>query len=213
MRALGSASMLLLVAACASAPTPQDTVREYAKAVRNGDAARVYDLSDQQYQRMYGPADVKRALAATDRSQAAAQLEAQRSHTATALVVLDDGTRVRLVMEDRGWRIASGGIEPASVDEPVEALATFLRAALTGRLAVVRGLMPPEFYDRYLADETLAAHLMKQRSRLREAQEGISGLKADAAVIDGDRASIAYGDGKSAQLVRVDGQWRVLDVE
>ncbi|MCB9648001.1 MAG: hypothetical protein H6730_15530 [Deltaproteobacteria bacterium] len=197
---------LVACAGCAGAQ-PEDTLAAYRDALQARDAARVHALSDPASQAELSPEALAERMAAAPPGPLA---EVAR---VDALITLTDGRRVRLVRVPAGWRVAEGGLSLAAYDTPEAALRTLLAAAEAGRLDEVRRAMPEAFQARYASDEVLSAHLEAQAPRLAAVRAALGPLSPGRARIQGDRASIDYGEGRSVTLVREGERWRVLDVE
>jgi hypothetical protein len=120
---------------------------------------------------------------------------------------------VELAFDEGRWRITKGGIQPARFDTPEHALETFFRAAEAKRLVDVRRAMPARHRTALTEDEKLHAHLSSSAERIERARRLIGTLSPGRAVIQGDRADLAYGTGLSVTFEREEGEWRIVDLE
>lgn len=205
--------VLALATACATSG-PEDTLEAYRRAVEAGDWAAVHRLSDRATRTAVGP-EALAAEATRDPEGPAALargLAPGAPREATHEVVLADGRRIVLVQEDGGWRVARGGFALARTDTPEATLETLWWAVDRARWDVLRQLLPNAEAGRLTTDAALAAHVESVRPRLEAARQALS-AEVPPARIEGDTATIVYGEHRSVRFRREDGRWRILDVE
>ncbi len=194
-----------LLASCgasASVEPPQDTLRAYVTALRANDASRAYRLLDDetraevtqaQFQTLMTENREELLARATDLERLAA-----RTH-ARAIVPLESGATVQLVLEEEGWRIQGGVLDAPVLRTPVDAVVAF-RQALERRS--FRSL------SRVLARQTrneLEAEVM----RLLEDTADRLDLDVERR---GNQARVRTTSGREIELVREAGEWRVVEV-
>lgn len=205
--------LLPLLIGCAG-PGPKSVLNDYARALKNGDAARVHQFSDASTQSAYSEKDTQDRLQnSRAESQALGAALASAHIDIYADARLEDGRLVRLVKAPEGWRVAQGGLRFARYDTPESALETLVRATRSGRLSEVRGAMPEAYGARYSTDAKLRAHLLRVSPRIEAAWAALAPLSSGQATVDGDRAQLRYGTARSVRFVRESSRWRVLDVE
>lgn len=206
MRLTARLVLVLGVGACA-APTPDDVLRSYAEAVARGDADEVRRLSAAKLRSEMSVSDVRAALDADP--NLALQLSGP---TVARRCELDLGDRtIRLVREAQAWRVSSGGAYVLRFDTPAASLAALFVAVEQGRMDVLRRVVPRRFQQYFGTEQALVAHLTEQMDRIHAAQAAIG---ADAQIrVDGDRAALVYGPGRSVRFEREDGEWKILDLE
>jgi hypothetical protein len=114
-------------------------------------------------------------------------------------VALPSGEEVPLVLEDDGFHVAGGfldAVSPITPEDAIEAL----------RHALLRESLPALL--RILSRDT-RAQLESEIASLLEATEDELDLEVDES---GDRATIRLGHGRTLELVREAGEWRIRDV-
>lgn len=174
----------------------------YLKAVERSDADGMYALLSKE-RRAQVTAEQFRQRAADTRIELAESAQRIRDTgnraEATAVVTLEDGETVQLVLEDGQWRIAAGLLDAASLRTPVDAVQTLRRVLLRRDLA---GLL---------------ALLSRQERASWEAAFGK--LVDDTAdpldwetEIRGDEATVRTTGGGLIILRRESGRWRVHDI-
>lgn len=213
-RAVGAAPVAiagLVVGGCGHSG-PREVLRDYRQAVARGEVRRVRELSDAHFREAHDVPALEKQLRKNPRlfSEAAERLDGATRLEVVALT--ENGERIRLVEEDGRWRVAEGGLLMPSLETPEAAARTFFFAA-TGHLGLLRRCLTDEAAARFPSDYLLGKHLHDQRDRIFAARDELGPIVDGMATVDGDRASIAYGDGKAMELVLEEGRWRVVDVE
>lgn len=199
------ALLVLVMAGCGGGPRvegPASTVRSYAGALREGNAARAWALLDEDARR--GRTEREHAaLLAANHAELARQGEALAEPTsieARARVPLESGETVVLVLEDGHWRIDGGVLDAAGLGTPLDAVAAFRRALMRRDLQGI---------ERALSRQTRAEWEEEVR-RIVEATADPDDLDVE---IEGNRARVRTTGGGSIELVRESGEWRVVDVQ
>lgn len=198
--------------ACAT-PGPTDTVGAYREAVASKDAAALWALTDHRGRARHQVADLAAAMAADPADLAALQAALATPSDAwqvTAVVAMPGGRQMLLALEGGAWRVASGGVTPATLDTPAGALAAFFAAVADRDWRRVRQVIPARHADRLAGDAALAAHLEAMADRIEAAKLGVG---SGAVSIDGDRAVLSWGKGKLVRFEREAGRWTIVDLE
>lgn len=205
--------LLVLVLTGCARQGPEATLEAYAEAVRNEDVEEIRALSDASFRAANDAAkletflaehpDVARRLA--DRLESPKEIRAE--------VRLSGDERLVLVRENGAWRVAFGGVEPLRTDTPEAAVTTFFQAVAARRLDAVRAVIPAAVAPSYAEDAALLSHLDAMKARIDAARAGLGAVVPGRARIDGDRARLAYGEGRAVDLVREDGRWKIVDLE
>ncbi|MCS6799998.1 MAG: hypothetical protein NZ898_16030 [Myxococcota bacterium] len=207
---------LAILTACGppAARSPDQTLRELARAIRERRADAVWALLSAEQRSRLSVADVEARLRADPHElrELAAALERPDDEPAiVARVVLATGDAVDLTFEDGAWRIDASLLDYYDQSTPRAALRSFVRAVERGRYDVVLRLVPDA--DREGLDED-----QLRRAWSGEGRESIERLVAilrsnlDRPIeVVGDTATMAYGDRFVARLVREDGRWKIED--
>ncbi|MBX3252141.1 MAG: hypothetical protein KF901_33515 [Myxococcales bacterium] len=212
--ALGLVALVAL-AACAGRPRgPEDTVREVAKALREGRWERAYAHLDESYRRRVTLEEFRRHLEAhPDEVRHLAGLlgHASGAQDVSATVALPDGDALVLVRDGSDWRIRGNALDFYDQSSPRAAIRAFVRAMERRRYDVVLRLVPNadrEGMSEERMRESFEGEAREEIDRLLAAlREGLSG----PIEVVGERATLSYGDGATVQLLREDGVWKIED--
>ena len=184
-------------------PTPDATLKAYARAVERGDGAAIAGLLTVESQRSLGRAGVERALA-DGRAELADQGRELSTGgfalKATARVRYADGEDATLVLENGAFRVASAEALPTAARTPVDALSA-LRRVLARRSYA--GLV------RVLSRETRAA----MERDLAAIVDGLERPDSLDVKVKGDEAQVELAGGHLVKLRREGGVWRIEDFD
>lgn len=207
-----------LAAGCAQhAPngTPEATVAAYAQALARGDAAAVAALTSPSAPGGNDLAAIAEALAHHD-AEAEEIAQALSAPVAvanqTAWVALQDGTEVQLERRGDGWAVVSPAPTFYSQGTPREAIRSFARALRHQRWGVLLELMPDAARGELTAEQ-LGENLRAQRQEWERMLSLLEISLQQPIEVVGDRATMPYGEGFAAHLVREEGRWKVEDPE
>lgn len=199
-----SCALLVGCGAAGAPPHPQDAVRAYLAAVRAHDADAAYALLSTTQQAAISKEEFVRAFR-ENRAELADQVNAlsrlgPRDVVAVGEVTYGDGESAALVLEGGDWRISGGVAEAYSLRSPQQALRS-LRRALERRS-----------YDALM-------RILARRSRsqvddeVRRLVDALHDAQNLEVVVDGDRARVEYEPGHVIELLREDGEWRIVDLD
>ncbi len=206
-----------LVAACGStgAATPQQTLRDYERALSNEDPAAARRLLDQTARASTSEQrfedEFQRRVDAGDVYQRRVAAAAEADATVAAELEYNGYDRVELVLLDGEWRIQSGVGAVDSRDTPRAAAVAFIRAVEANDTRRMMNLVPSEWRAR-MSEEDLADWM---QSRAAELAELVALLKTavDAPVsMHGDRATLRYGS-RQMSFVRESDSWMIEDFD
>ncbi len=196
----------LLAVGCASGPPvegPSRVILAYGEALREADAARAWELLDEDARRGRS-AEEHAALMAANREELAGQGEAlaraaRAGVPARARVPLASGETIVLVLEEGRWRIDGGVLDAAGLRSPLDAVAAFRRALMRRDLPGV---------ERVLSRQTRA----EWEEEIRQVLESTADADDLEVEVQGNHARVRTTRGGSIELVRESGEWRVVDV-
>lgn len=214
------AALVAVTQGCAStraSARPDETLRAYSKALREGRAKEAYGLlSDdakktipfESFARIVkeNPQEVSELATALERPADAPRV--------TATVAPPGGPVLLLVYEDGAWKIDGSSVDLYSQATPERAVFAFVRAFDNGRFDVLLRFVP----DAQRGNLTPAALEKAWTGEQREEVERMMGaLKAALPTarfeLLGERATMAYGAGGTLELVRENGAWKVEDLK
>jgi hypothetical protein len=209
--------LLVVLALTACGPRgsgPEDTLRAFAEALRAGRYEDAHAYLDEGYRRRVSADELARHLRAHPeevRRLVGLLSNAVETEEITATVPVAGGEALTLQRDDGDWRVEGRAIDFYDQSTPRGAVRAFVRAMERRRYDVVMRLVPEA--DREGMTE----------ERMREAFEGEGreeverlvatlreSLEAPIEVV-GDRATMAYGEGATLQLVREGELWKIED--
>ncbi|MCB9618616.1 MAG: hypothetical protein H6721_10505 [Sandaracinus sp.] len=193
---------------------PEDTLRAFAEALREGRYEDAYAFLDEGYRRRVAPAELRRHLEAHPeevRRLVGLLSNAVETEEITAVVPVAGEEALTLRRDDGDWRVEGATIDFYDQSTPRNAVRAFVRAMQRRRYDVVLRLVPTA--DR----EGMSEERMREAFE-GEAREEVERLVAtlreslDAPIeVVGDRATMAYGEGSTVQLVREGELWKIED--
>ena len=195
--------------------TPSGALSAYAEALAAGDADAAHALLT--------PADRARisreefAAALRENGPEARELAAELEHAerprVTAVVLLEDGSALRLERAERGgFRVVDPLTRFYAQSSPREALVSFIRAVERKRWDVVLGLMPES--ERAGLDAASLGRLLEARLEELSRLVGLLSIARHNPIeVVGDRATMPYAESYTARFLRENGRWKIEDPE
>ncbi len=207
-----------LAAACgASRPaSPEDALSAYASALRAGQAREAYDLLSAEAKKDIPYASFQRILRENPAEAVAigrALAQPAAPPRVTAVVKAPNGESLLLVLEDGAWRVDGSAIDLYGQATPETALRSFVRAFRNRRYDVLLRFVPDS--EREGLDETKLKGSWEgeERAELESLVAAVeSSLSTASLEVTGDRATMAFGNGGTVELVRERGLWKVEDL-
>jgi hypothetical protein len=193
------------------AQDPGRVLRDYAAAVRAGDAERAWGLLSDETKRTTTfeafQAELKR-----DPEQARELADLMERPigppVVTAQLGAPDGEPIQMVQLDGEWHLRLSSVDPYSQASPLAALRSFVRATTHRRYDVLLRLAPSQ--DRKLLDEDKLRKAFEgtEREEIATLSQAIeAGLGHGRLEVLGDRATFDLGAGSTVELVRENGNW------
>ena len=187
-------------------PPAQSAAVAYADAIERGDAAQVRALLTERARAEFDEAAVgrllrenKNELQRSSKWIKAAHLGSGLEPSTNALLVFENGSEVRLEIEEGSFRLAGGGTLPAAPPTPQAAAAEL-------KLALQRRSLPALLA---LLDESKRQEVEGQLDALMAALEQL-----DVALVEtkGDRAEMSLPAGVTLVLSRKSGAWKIEEI-
>lgn len=206
MRVHVAPCLFLLLSGCARTPPPvrppSTAARQLATALQQDDAQAAYHLLSPAVRREVSLSQFRRQWEenAAERRRLGEALQQAAPPRAHAAVVLENGERIPLVLEDGYWRLQGDVMNVAAMETPADTVAA-LRRALQRRS--MDGLL------RLLSRGQRAAWEARFEEIIQETQDPL-GLEIE---IDGQKAVVHTGDGDVIRLRKEAGEWRVTAIE
>ncbi|MCA9667553.1 MAG: hypothetical protein KC503_18260 [Myxococcales bacterium] len=199
----------MITAACGGAAqksSPQAALKRYIAAIDRDDAKTAYDLLSESVRRGITRSEfvdrwkkLKPELV-TQAKQLAARLE--QPLDVTARVSYPGGTRARLRYADNNWRI-DGGISVAfQTATPMDAIKAFVRAVQQRSYEAVMKLLARSV--RKGIEQDIQERMSKIQRWIKNENE---------IEVTGQRARVRYDARYKLELVKEDGQWKILDFD
>ena len=214
------AALVAVTQGCAStraSARPDETLRAYSKALREGRAKEAYGLLSDDARKTIPFESFARIVKENPQevSELAATLERPAdAPRVTATVTPPGGPVLLLVYEDGAWKIDGSSVDLYGQATPERAVFAFVRAFDNGRFDVLLRFVP----DAQRGNLSPAALEKAWTGEQREEVERMMGaLKAALPTarfeLLGERATMAYGAGGTLELVRENGAWKVEDLK
>lgn len=192
---------------------PKDALRAYASALARKDYAAAYEMMEAAYRKQHDLAEFTRLLKGSPRAgeRLASELRGAGQVTLHARFSYGKGQEVRLVEHSGAWRIAGDPTAFYGQATPRDALRSFVRAMRHRRYEIVLRFVPARW-----AGSMTTAKLQKlwEGEKRNEVEILLSELEANLTSpiqVEGDKATMAYGDRKTVRFVREDGIWKIED--
>jgi TPR repeat protein len=200
-----SALLLMLGAGCGrpAVPDPDEAVRRFAQAARQGDAETIHRMLTRQSQREHGREGTRRLVleSRAELERLGRAIGAGRTEVATrAALRYADGETADLVVEQGQFRISAAAGLPSAAQTPAQALAE-LRQALARRS--YSGL------TRVLSSGTRSA----LENDLRSLVTGLEHPETLEIKVSADRAEVTVPGGHLVRLKKEAGLWKVEDFD
>lgn len=192
---------------------PDRILRDYASAMRRGDAEAAWALMSEESKRTT-TFEVFRDELLRDPNQAkelAALLERPIGPPmVTAQLGAPGDEPIEMLHVDGTWKLRLRSLDPYAQSSPMAALRSFVRAAQRRRYDVLLRLAPAR--DRQLLDEAKLRQAFEgpQREEVAALAQAIeAGLGHARLEVLGDRATFDLGAGSTVELVLENGAWHI----
>jgi cell division inhibitor SulA len=211
--ACGLALMCLAGCGAGAARQPDTALRSYAEAVRAGDAPTAYGWLSQDAKKRMSFTVFERTLRERPEDLASlteALLRPGERTAITATVSGAGGEQLGLVYEDGAWKADLSAVDLYSQATPVTTIASFVRAFDAHRYDVLLRFAP-RAHKESLTDKVLRTAWEGEQKP--EMLQLVAALRAQLptaqAEVVGERATVAYGQAGTVQLVLEDGAWKI----
>lgn len=198
-------AFLSSLSGCASprVPDPEEAVRAYQLALEERNADALYELLTLDARAQTTLEEVRRLL---ESQQGELVEQSRRLNDDDALVrqrgvlFLSDGQRVELTIEEGQFRLSSGAGLPSAATDPFDAVREFRAAMLARDFARVRGALSER------ASQRFDGFFSSLEATLVDAEWGVLEVR-------GERAELSLPNGRSVQLRKEKGLWKVEEVQ
>ncbi len=196
---------------------PSQALRAYARALQDGRADDAYRLLSSEAKKSIS-LEAFRQMVRDNRTEMRDIAETLARPTSDPLVTATatgpKGETVLLVYEGGQWRLEAASIELYSQATPRQAIQAFVRAFDQKRYDILLRFVPDGHRDDLSADKLKAAWEGPQKEEMLRITAALKTALPTAKLEEtGDRATMAYGNGGTVQLVREHGVWRVEDFD
>jgi hypothetical protein len=209
----------VLCAGCAAGPggraaDPHRALKAYAQAIDSSKYDTAYGMmtadfrkrhNQQEFVRMLrdNPDALKQAVSQLKGPVDRVELQAELSYA--------EGDKLRLVVEQGQWKIASDPVDFYSQRTPAEALRSFVRAIERRRYDIVLRFVPAKWAGKMTVD---TMRKQWEGEKQGEVKQLLGNLKANLKAqihTSGDRANMPYGEKHEVRFVREDSLWKIED--
>lgn len=218
-RNLAVIALALAGVACsgARAEDPHSVLRAYSRALEEGRAEDAYRMLSEEARRGISLEAFRRMVKDNPeevREIARALARPTATPVVTATVTAPNGQELQLVLENGKWKVEATAIDLYAQDTPRHAIQGFLRAVERKRYDVVLKYVPDAHKEGLDAAKLKAAWEGHDQEAIQEVVSGLRQTLPTATIEEtGDRATLAYGSGKTMQLVRERGLWKIEDFD
>jgi hypothetical protein len=220
-RSLAALAALVAIAqGCAgtrASARPDETLRAYSKALREGRAAEAYSLLSDDAKKTIPFDSFSRIVKENPHevSELATTLERPADPPrVTATVTPPGGQTLLLIYEDGAWKIDASSVDLYSQATPERAVFAFVRAYDNRRFDVLLRFVPDAQRGNLTAASLEKAWTGEQREEVERTMAALKGALPTARFeLLGERATMAYGAGGTLELVRENGAWKVEDLK
>lgn len=202
---VGLALVCLLSAGCAArkVPEPHDALRAYHRALEQQDADALYALLTADARSRVTRQEVARFVdeqrdELLERSRRLSDEQALVSQHAE--LFLSDGQRAELELEEGQFRLTSGVGLPAAALDPLDAVRALRAAVMSRDFDRARSALS------HRASERLQAFFSSLELALADAEWGVLEVR-------GQHAELSLPSGRSVQLRKEEGIWKVEEVK
>jgi hypothetical protein len=214
------AALVAVVQGCAgtgASARPDETLRAYSKALRQGRAKEAYELLSSEAKKTIpfdafarivkeNPQEVSELASTLERPAGAPRV--------TATVTPPGGPVLLLVYEDGAWKIDGSSVDLYSQATPERAVFAFVRAYDNRRFDVLLRFVPDSQRGSLTAGGLEKAWTGEQREEVERMMAAVKAALPTARFeLLGERATMAYGAGGTLELVRENGAWKVEDLK
>jgi hypothetical protein len=193
--------------------SPRDTLDAYAAALEQGRPAEAYALLSDEAKKSI-PFESFERMVKENRDEikdiADALTRPAEPPRVTSTVRTPDGKTLLLVYEDGEWRVDGSAIDLYSQQTPLSAVMAFVRAYENRRYDVLMRFVPNSKSEGLNPDKLKKAFEGEQREEMDQLTQNLKAELPMARIeMLGDRATLAYGDGGTLELVRESGRWKI----
>jgi hypothetical protein len=198
--------------ACSPSTLPDRTLSDYGGALKAHDYASAYALMSSSFRSKVSLDQYKRMMTANPKEvdETAERLRGKHPVEQSAEVEYGFGDQLKLVFEDKQWRIASNPLAFYDQSTPKAALRSFVRAWRLERWDVMLGFVPKEYRDR------MDAAKIKQQFTDDQTKQLMETLAANIDAPIDERANEArmhYGDKYEVKFKKEDNLWMLQDLD
>ena len=209
--------VVLVIAACAPAKGPSQTLDNYGRALKNHDFSAAYDLMSSSFRGKVTKDDYVRTMRDNPREvdETAERLGSSKrgSMEVSAEFEYGLGDQMRLVQEDGHWKIATNPMGFYDQSTPKSALRSFLRAYRLERWDIMLRFVPNQYREKMDAAKMKAQFTGPSKDQMETLMNTLEANVDEPIVERGNDARMAYGDRYEVKFVKEDGVWKLKDLD
>lgn len=195
--------------------SPETAIRNYAAALRAGDARAAYAALSVDAQRRVPFARFEAMMRENPEQVAALAKRLEQTPerlTVTATFGGNTGEELELTLEDGQWKANLSAIDLYSQASPIATIASFVRAFELRRYDVLLRFVPDSEKAGLTAEQLKAAWEGPQHQEMVDLVQALqAALPTARAEQYGDKATVAYGSGGTVELVLERGLWKIVN--
>lgn len=195
-------------------PTADKVVREYARALSDGDFTAAYALMSPAYRRRMSFDTWHSHIAANPQEVGETSRQLSRVRTQAELRALQQRRRDRpleLQKHDGRWYIAAEPIEFYDQTTPRAALRSFIAAFAHKRYDVILRIMPEADKEGVTTETLIKSFGHAARNEMARLLSQLRPSLDNPIEAQDDHATMPYADHRHVQFVRERGRWRIVE--
>lgn len=195
---------------------PEDALKAYVAALKQGDHKRAYSLLSKELRQrctLYQFVSNVRQQGAKSLRQIEPLLTNPRNITYRAHLKLSEHDRFVLVKENGVWRIASDPLNFYSQKTPREALVSFVRALERRRYQVLLRFVPNKWRHTMTTADVKKLYSGSNEEKTRTLLRNLKANLDNRIEVKSGKAVMLYGENHQVQMIKEDGVWKILEFE
>jgi hypothetical protein len=208
--------VVLVIAACAPAKGPSQTLDNYGRALKNHDFGTAYDLMSSSFRGKISREEYVRSMRdnAREVDETADRLRGKHgSLEVSAEFEYGLGDQMRLVQEDGHWKIATNPMGFYDQSTPKSALRSFLRAYRLERWDIMLRFVPNQYREKMDASKMKAQFTGPSKEQMEALMNTLEANVDEPITERGNDARMSYGDRYEVKFVKEDGVWKLKDLD
>jgi len=209
--------VVAVIAACAPAKGPNETLDKYSTALKAHDYAAAYDLMSSSFRGKVSRDDYVRMMRdnSNEVTETADRLRGRHSSIeVSAEFEYGLGDQMRLVQENGRWRVATNPLAFYDQSTPQAALRSFIRAYRLERWDIILRSFVPNVWREKMDVAKVKQQFTGPSKEQADVLMNTLEANVDEPIVErGNDARMSYGEKYEVKFVKEDGVWKVKDLD